>query len=165
MAKPLAGVDWEFIKTLYVQGLNPKAISERTGVKRDTIRARANYHSWIQLRETTVPFYPASRNSLVKRTQKALAEASQMAQDAFSREIHAQVAVLERQPPRKLADLANTRAREGRASVVNRLVTTAEKLYGWSGNTQAPALNLTQINFTSADDRPAGAKVIDVPYE
>ena len=162
------------IKALFLQGLAFKVISQRTGVKPETIRGKANYQGWYALRDSTIAKLSVNltqplTDSLAKQhsnTVNALAKASVIAQEAFSDELSSQVQVLRSNKPRKLSDLANTRAREGRASVVNRLVNTAAKLYGWDeASAQAGAVNLTQINVTSARTLKPTDKIIDVPYE
>ena len=170
MPKPLQGVDWELIKALWLQGLTWKALSSRTGVKPATIRGKARYQNWRALRDTaqgalSAPFAQAISSNLAlqhSNASKTLAKASQIAQEAFADEIQAQTQILRSNKPRKLLDLANTPKREGRASVVNKLVNTAAKLYGWDAQSAQPAtLNLTQVNVrTNTPD-----KVIDVPYE
>lgn len=173
MPRPLLA-DWPLIQALFLQGFSDRQISERTGVKPVTIRARAARHGWCIMRDRANGAFVTNPDSLahpglsalVQSQSKSLIKASQIAQEAFAGELQDQVAVLKRKPPTKLLDLANTPRREGRASVVQKLVNTASKLYGWDQQTTAPqAMNLTQINVTSPSERPAGAKVIDVPYE
>jgi len=162
---PLQGVDWNAVKALYLQGLTPHAISLRTGIKPSTVRGKARYNGWRLSRDTALATLGHTLvGSLAQSHSTALAKASKRAQEAFSGEVHTQLAVLEQTPPKRLLDLANTPRREGRASVVQKLVSTAAKLYGWDANTQQSAtLNLTQVNLTAT---PApGAKVIDVPSE
>lgn len=174
MPKPLPGVDWELIKALYLQGLTFKTISDQTGVKPASIKSKARYYDWRLTRANTMaglqsalaPSIAQSQALSYSKQSHALAKASQIAQETFAEELTLQSAVLKRKPPTKLLDLANTPRREGRASVVQKLVNTASKLYGWDQQSTAPqAMNLTQINVTQPGQHTAGAKIIDVPYE
>lgn len=174
MPKSLPGVDWELIKALYLQGLTIQAISNRTGVKPASIKSRCHYHQWQLTRAKAVhgfqaslqPSIPHSQALAFSKQSTALAKASQIAQETFAAELSDQASILRFKRPTKLRDLANTPAREGRASVVQKLVNTAAKLYGWDAQSQQPqTLNLTQVNVRSADDLPAGAKIIDAPTE
>lgn len=160
MPKPL-DVDWAFIQALYLQGLTLNAIGQKTGVKPGTIKGRAARYGWSLQRAQAKTEAVAPLNvHLAKAHSAALAKASEYAQKALSGELDGQLAVLQTRKPRTLADLANTPKREGRASVVKKLVETADKLYGWSAQDQQPqTLNLTQVNV--APPKP-GQQVIDV---
>lgn len=168
MPRPL-NVDWNFIQALWLQGLTPAVIAEKTGVKTSSIVSRAYRKGWPELvRKTKAELAKAPQTSVALQVAedhaKALVKASQIAQETFSKELHAQAAILSQRPPRRLADLANNPAREGRASVVSKLVNTAAKLYGWDAqSTQPQTLKLTQINVAPPDVKPS--QVIDVPYD
>jgi len=164
MPKPLA-VDWQFIQALWLQGIPPAKIESQTGVKIASIRSRAYRLGWQIARykaEATLarPLEVSLAGQIAKAHSKALAKASEQAQAGLSDEVSDQLAVLKHRKPRTLAELANTSRREGRASVVSKLVSTAAKLYGWDAQNQQPAvLNLTQVNQVSPTQV---AKVIDV---
>jgi transcriptional regulator with XRE-family HTH domain len=166
MPRPI-DADWQLIKALFLQGFTQRQIAQRTGVSPGTIKGRATRHGWSLLRNSAnATLVHPGLAALTQHQSKSLLKASQQAQDTFSTELAIQSQVLAANPPRKLVDLANTPRREGRASVVQKLVNTASKLYGWDSQTNSPqAMNLTQINVTPAGDRSPGAKVIDVPYE
>ncbi len=174
MPRPL-NVDWSFIQALYLQGLQPSVIQAKTGVLASTVMRRASRKGWAAVKakakaDLGLPL-KAVRDDLslqvARSHSKALAQASQQAQASFSEEITAQSKVLASQPPRRLADLANSPAREGRASVVSRLVQTAAKLYGWDNQGSAPThLSLTRIEVRPSPAQPDQAgQVVDVPYE
>ncbi len=168
MPRPTPGVNWELIKALFFQGFTAGQISLKTGVKPGTIQTKAARHGWCQLRDRgAIDFGNPGLVALTNAHSKSLVKASQQAQATFSEEITAQASVLASQPPRRLADLANSPAREGRASVVSRLVQTAAKLYGWDNTGSVPThLSLTRIEVRPSPAQPDQAgQVIDVPYE
>lgn len=168
MPKPLPGVDWEFVKALYLQGLTYSAIAQKTGIKQGSIKSKSRYYDWPSMRSKAVAVFRSSVATSVHdcqalthaRQSNALAKASQIAQEHFAAELSDQTALLRSKKPTKLRDLANTPDREGRASVVAKLVSTAAKLYGWDQqSTQPQTLNLTQVNVSPDEPGP----VIDVP--
>lgn len=174
MPKPL-DVDWDFVKALWLQGFTPSQISAKTGIKPDTVKGRALRYKWTAIRDKTNAFLnqslqPDLSASLALSASKqtnALAKASKLAQEAFSDELHTQVSVLRKKPAKRVSDLASNPRREGRASVVSKLVSTAAKLYGWDAQTNTPThVSLTKVDVhhagsTSVKDSPA----LDVPYE
>ena len=46
MARAVTGIDWEQIKTLYLQGFTSEEIASKTGAKAPNIRQRARRHNW-----------------------------------------------------------------------------------------------------------------------
>ena len=170
MPKPLPGVDWEFVKALFLQGFTHAQIATKTGLLPGTIKSRAYREGWSLIRSRTDSALASLSQPALAQTQalafakqsNALAKASQIAQETFAEELSDQAAVLRSRKPTKLRDLANTPDREGRASVVQKLVSTAAKLYGWDAQSQTPqTLNLTQVNL--GPETPT--KLIDVPAD
>jgi hypothetical protein len=49
MPHPSLPVDWEAIKSLYLQGIEPKTIAERFGINVSTLRARACKKGWSKI--------------------------------------------------------------------------------------------------------------------
>lgn len=49
MPYPSLPVDWEAIKSLYLQGIEPKTIAERFGINVSTLRARACKKGWSKI--------------------------------------------------------------------------------------------------------------------
>jgi hypothetical protein len=97
---------------------------------------------------------------------KALALESQRTQARVSRIIANQVTALESQEPVTYRDLQNTPKREGYAATASRVIQQAAKLYCWDQqSTQAPVMNLTQINVTPASQASPDEHIIEVPYE
>jgi hypothetical protein len=173
--KPL-NVDWQIVQGLILQGFNCQQVAEKTGILPDTIRKRALRAGWLsqsdKVRQILIQSHqskPILAVQVAKDHAKELAQASSKAQLAFSKEVEHQVGVLEKKPARRVSELASTPKREGRASVVSKLVHTAAKLYGWDQQTNAPThVSLTKIDVhgqsTSVEPKPAGP-TLDVPYD
>jgi len=49
MPYPSLPVDWEAIKSLYLQGIEPKTLAERFGINVSTLRARACKKGWTKI--------------------------------------------------------------------------------------------------------------------
>jgi hypothetical protein len=145
-------VDLGMVQTLYMAGVRPSEISRQTGCKVVTICSWANRHGWKAALQGMV--------QSVRVGSKTLKEGSNRLRDALRDEASDQVATLRKKPVKGPAALANTPAREGRASVLKKLVESVSMIDDWD-STHRPGLVLCEM---LGEDRSAG-QVVDVPSQ
>ena len=121
MPKPLP-VDWELIKTLWIQGQAPAVIGARLGVNHHSIQTRARRYGWRRLRD-------AASDQVTKAVQTSLAGASERVRERLGAalELHAQ-AIPEARGWKHAARIQEELAP---------LVSNASKVFGWSGEALA----------------------------
>ncbi len=138
----------EQAKALYLQGLSTGDVARETGVPYGAIRTWIKRGKWGSLRIATHQIAgPAKEMAVTRSLSFAPVQLATRMPDAapsrlrgvISREIEAQVAVLEQNPPESLLELKNTPDREGRASMVKRIAETAALVENWEDH-HAPGI-------------------------
>jgi len=147
-------VDWELIKALFCQGFNFKQISEKVGVKPQSVRSRANRLKWYSLRaRTTNELKASAQPGLAMSVAQDLATASNKARNSLSDELHEQIEVIRNKRVTK-----GIQAIGQRAQVVNTITQTASKVYGWdSENDQRLCNVLVLAGYELPEEKPVQA--------
>lgn len=149
-------MDWNLAQLLYAQGVRYAEIAERIDVTPATLRQHARRHAWRQKRDQAL----AAMSHAVTKT---LRERARDTRALVAEELERQAHLLTMSPPKCLAELANRRGQEGRASVVKAIASTASTVFG-----QAAAANI--ISEGDLDDigdagviEPAQAAALPAP--
>lgn len=159
----------EQAKALYLQGLSTTEISQETGVQYGTVRAWISRGDWRTLRNDTRSKLVTAKERAVSRHITLVQSPARMPDNkpsrlrgAVSRELEAQVAVLEQNPPSSLQELKNTPEREGRASMVKRIAETAALVENWEDQ-HAPGIIVMMENMQPIEERSIqGVTTVDL---
>jgi hypothetical protein len=143
------------VAALFTNGLTVREIETETGVKQATIRTWINRFRLQQTKEKARQALK-SRNrgvlAVIEPARKAIPGVSGRLRGVLSRELEAQVAVLERKPPESLLELKNTPEREGRASMVKRIAETAALVENWEDQ-HAPGIVVMLESMTPPEEQ------------
>lgn len=142
-------IDREMVRVLYMSGVRPSEIARQVGCKASTIGAWATRGGWSKALRSMV--------QTTQQVQKLHNGTSNRLRDTLRDEASAQVSSLRKQPIKGAISLANTPAREGRASVLKKLVESVSMIDDWE-STHRPGLVLCDM---LGEDRSAG-QVVDV---
>lgn len=161
----------EQAKALYVQGVTTSDIAEEIGVPYGAIRTWIKRGKWGSLRTITQQKAgPAKERAAIRAltfiqpgARMPAASASKL-REGLSAEVASQMAVLQSEPVKRASELANTREREGRASVVKRLVDSAAILEDWESQ-RTPGIVVMTESSAPADEAPREIAAIDVQSE
>jgi hypothetical protein len=158
MAKPLSREVKELALALFLQGFTMNTISSQTGVSLQTLskwRGKQNWNTTLatvkanqakgMCQAATLHIGPASNgtNGSAGRLRERLAE-----------QVSSAVAQLEQNPANSHRELRNTPEREGRASVLKRLVDSAALIEDWEGSKGRGLVVVGQMLGTAPDSSP-----------
>ena len=162
MPKPL-NVDWSFVQSLWLQGLTPARISQKTGVKVRTIESKATRAGWrasLAKSQTALACYPQS--DLMAHVAKS------------SSNVRSRLANTLDKSSEVLASLPlNGKTLDKRLESARKLAVVADPVFGWSADAQGPS----HVSLTKIEVRPRSTDVetitptnndgpvVDVPYE
>lgn len=130
MAQPLDKILVEQAKALFLQGLTPVQIGQRLDMKPDTVTKRAIRDDWLTQRAAVA----ANVDQIVS---KAIIQRGASIRGKLASELDKQADALAREPVVSYGELANTKDRQGRASVVKTIAEAASKVYGWDNDANA----------------------------
>ena len=135
--------DWDLIQTLYAQGVGPKEISARTGVKADSISSRASRRNWQRLVTATKQVMQEPI-----REKPEIDEHSKRTRAALGKFVSRSAELVEQEIPRLTGKRAIRLNQD-----LEPLVRNAKQVFGWSENSNEPAV---RINL------PASTAVVQV---
>jgi len=137
--------DWDLIQTLYIQGLSPKRIMDRTGISQSTIQSRAKRYRWTALR--------AELASDLTRAATATLE------DLSSRTKNKLGAVIERH-----TQLVPTATTWNKAKEINNdiepLIRSAKVVFGWGDNDDNAVVRIGIMAGTVIDNVPPEKSIL-----
>ncbi len=138
----------ELAKLLFTQGLKPSVIACHTGVKLTTVYMWINRYHWQNLlSENKEVLKNVARNAVPSESKAELSAVSSKLRQKLSTVIEAQIAVLEKSPPKSIKDLANTRERQGQAAVVKSIIDGAATLLDWKGESTPGMVMIGHLNI------------------
>ena len=133
----------ETVKTMYLRGVKPWVIQQETGVPPGTQHNWGMRYGWAELLAKT-------RQVIAHRGIKALQQDHTL-RLKLRNEVKSQVAALERTPVKNIKELGNTPEREGRTSLLCRMVSAVKEIDDW-GAAAKPGLILGELLSNEAVD-------------
>ena len=161
----------EQAKALYLQGVGTSDIEQETGVPYGALRTWIKRGKWGSLRTNTQLIAGPAKERAVTRSlsfrKPGVVQLARMPNAAPSRlreelsaEVASQMVVLQSEPVKRASELGNTRDREGRASVVKRLVDSAAILEDWESQ-HTPGI-VVMMESTQPNEEMRQQPAIDV---
>jgi len=138
----------ETVHGLYVSRVPALEIENRTGVPVNTIRKWQQRLNWTPNRDGSGKPADGKADSTIAGE---LDRRSGEVKDNLSRSLVAQSAILAKERPKTIADVAGEKGKKGHAETSLTVINASEKLFGW--NQQSGPGCLVQINYL-ADLRP-----------
>ena len=123
----------ETVKTMYLRGVKPWVIQQETGVPPGTQHNWGMRYGWAELLAKT-------RQVIAHRGIKALQQDHTL-RVKLRNEVKSQVAALERTPVKNIKELGNTPEREGRTSLLCRMVSAVKEIDDWGAASEAWVLS------------------------
>lgn len=145
--------DWEIIKQLYIQGIPPHKIEERTGVKAKTIHTRATRGQWRRVQAKVIEELRIHTPMLSDHVAKASIETRNVLANSL-RELSTHIAA-PKSKPRSLKQAVKLQAD------LEPAIRNAERIFGWSQQSSTTAFSSQVLSeappneLESPTDKPA----------
>lgn len=176
MPEALAETTRETVKLLFQNGLKLPIIEAETGVKQSTIRNWIYRYNWDAAAAEVTKILKNRQHKAVARSvtlaQTGSLQLARMPEIASSRlreqlssEVASQMVALQSEPVKRASELANTREREGRASVVKRLVDSAAILEDWESQHTPGIVVMMESTQPAQESIDTGATVEMLPAD
>jgi hypothetical protein len=138
-----AKADWDLIQSLYVSGIKPKEIEARTGVKADTVSARASRKKWVALTARVKETLQVRENGQGEAVIATSNHRSERARNSLAAILERAIDRIEQMP------VQSGKAALKLASELEPVVRSCKVIHGWSDSAQSPLVRISVMAGSS----------------
>lgn len=154
------------VQALYLQGLRISDITATTGVKLATVYKWINRFGWIRPRDNAkaILVQTAKRNIALANVPAVQAESDRV-RKLLSSEAIALSEALAKEPVKDVAEMANTRERQGRAAVFKTVVDAASAVFDWDSQHSPGLIIVGEVERNEPEEADQTPTAIDIGGE